>query len=129
MSVCKSCWNASREGQRYAEYRKAALARIGITQEDYDYLSELQGHVCALCGRPETKKNPTRRHDTPWLLSVDHDHSCCPYKKGCYRCIRGLLDVDCNSMIGYVERAGGLVVARFADYLSQRPLLARGEVV
>jgi hypothetical protein len=35
------------------------------------------------------------------MLAVDHDHNCCPSKKTCGKCIRGLLCMDCNRGLGY----------------------------
>src|ERR1035437_5195185 len=65
----------------------------GITIKEYLDLLASQGGVCAICGAedPGTKKGG-------WC--VDHDHSCCPGKKTCGNCIRGLLCRDCNSGLG-----------------------------
>lgn len=50
--------------------------------------------------------------------SVDHNHACCPGKKSCGKCIRGLLHRSCNAALGYlkdsVERAQAAV-----DYLKR----------
>lgn len=50
-----------------------------ITLEDYDTLFQLQGGVCAICGKPETSAKVSN-------LAVDHNGS-----------IRGLL---CNRGLG-----------------------------
>jgi len=33
-------------------------------------------------------------------LCIDHDHSCCPGKHGCEKCVRGVLCNDCNTILG-----------------------------
>lgn len=124
MSKCKTCWSEPRKGQRSEEYRAWALKRMGLTQEDYDWLLAQQGGVCALCRGPEVRKGAV-------CLCVDHDHSCHPRKKTgqthcCKSCIRGLLCHDCNLLIGLAEKHG--LAWRFADYLVGRPFLDRGEV-
>ena len=47
-----------------------------------------QGGRCAICRRPTTK------------LQVDHDHDCCPPKRACVRCLRGMLCGLCNAGLG-----------------------------
>lgn len=54
-----------------------------ITLEDYDTLFQLQGGVCAICGKPETSAKVSN-------LAVDHINGS----------IRGLL---CNRGLGYFE--------------------------
>lgn len=56
----------------------------GITADEYDELSALQGHVCWVCGKKETTKDG--------YLHVDHCH-----KTGK---VRGLLCGLCNRGIG-----------------------------
>lgn len=124
MSRCTTCWSEPRKGQRNGEYRAWALKRMGITQEEFDWLFAQQGGVCALHGGPETRKGAV-------YFSVDHDHACHPRKKSgqthcCKKCIRGLLCHDCNLMLGLAEKTGQ--AWRFAAYLEQRPFLRR-EVV
>lgn len=73
--------------------RKTHLSRYGITIEEYERLAELQDNLCAICGCPETRKNPhtgQARH-----LSVDHDH-----KTGK---VRALLCSPCNSALGHLR--------------------------
>jgi hypothetical protein len=48
-----------------------------------------QGNYCAICREPFTA--------TP---EVDHDHRCCPQKKMCVKCVRGLLCETCNRGLG-----------------------------
>jgi len=65
------------------------LALGGISIEWYD----AQPKVCGICGTTEPSKKG-------WC--IDHDHSCCGYgvRKGCHKCVRGLLCTQCNSGLG-----------------------------
>lgn len=66
---------------RKQKVRAARYKRLyGITVEQFDKMMELQGGVCAICGRAP---KPSR------LLHVDHDH------RGDHR-VRGLLCAFCN---------------------------------
>jgi hypothetical protein len=63
----------------------------GMTVEQYDAMLEAQGGGCAVCGGGT---QDGRR------LHVDHDHGCCPGRRSCGRCIRGILCRACNLMLG-----------------------------
>lgn len=86
-----------RENPHYREeatayMRKKMLRRdYNMTVEQYEELLAAQGGVCAICG----EANKDGRN-----LAVDHDHSCCPGKKSCGKCIRGLLCSTCNLTLG-----------------------------
>lgn len=68
----------------------------GITKETYKDLYNAQNGCCAICGLKE--------EDVSRLaLAVDHDHKCCPDAKSCGKCIRGLLCVMCNGLIGMAK--------------------------
>ena len=66
----------------------------GITAEQWDALFEAQGGLCAICRRPPGVDKRLQR------LVVDHDHACCPGKRSCGKCVRGLLCSWCNRMLG-----------------------------
>ena len=72
------------------EVRRAQrLRRVGLTPETHAALMESQGNLCALCRGPFG--------DKPY---VDHDHECCPPKRACQKCIRGILCNSCNTGLG-----------------------------
>jgi hypothetical protein len=72
------------------------LARYGLTQEIFDRLLKAQRYACAMCGKPFEQGRP---------MFVDHDHTCCPDEKSsCGKCVRGLLDLSCNTALGHIER-------------------------
>lgn len=139
LSACKLCRNGSRPVSAEAvKDRRLAVRgwylqrKYGITLEQYDWLAEQQGQVCALCGQPEVQRRRQDRHGIVRVvdyLGVDHDHSCERHvpDKACVWCIRGLLCDDCNRLLGFAESKPA-VAARFVDYLVLRPLLFVGEV-
>ena len=94
--ACRKCTNASNREWNLSHpiaLKGWKLMKHGLTFERYSYLYDLQGGVCASCGRdPEGK----------WL-EVDHDHGCCPGKFSCGECVRGLLCGRCNRASGNVH--------------------------
>lgn len=67
-------------------YRRKALRKYGMTQEDYDRLLEAQGYRCKICG---AEKNETR---TCSDFHIDHDHA--------NGRVRGLICGKCNGALG-----------------------------
>ena len=65
--------------------------RYNVTEAQYELMLKSQNEVCALCGKPGTKK----QKGIVDRLSVDHDHATMK--------IRGLLCYRCNTMLGVVE--------------------------
>jgi hypothetical protein len=93
-------------------------AVYGISRAEWEQLRDEQQSRCALCG--DTGEDSK--------LFIDHDHACCPgmrgqtvVRAGCKNCIRGLLCDHCNRVLGRIEQKP-LMAARFADYLTRRPL-------
>lgn len=92
--------------------RHKTLARkYGISAERYEAMLAEQGGGCAVCGIPEGRADGR-------ALAVDHDHSCCPGKKTCGSCIRGLLCGSCNTGIGLLADTPARLRAA-AAYLEQ----------
>lgn len=87
----------SRNARQTSTYRNTWLKRTyGITLEQYVDLLTLQGGGCAICGVTSNGE----RAGKEMSFCVDHDHSCCPGKKSCGKCVRGLLCNNCNFGIG-----------------------------
>lgn len=70
----------------------AWLRLFNVSVERYYAMLEAQGGGCGICDGP-----PLYGHK---FLDVDHDHSCCPGKTSCGKCVRGLLCTDCNLGLG-----------------------------
>jgi hypothetical protein len=91
-------------------YKRYKLTRYGLTQEQFDRLLEVQEYACAMCHTKFEEDQP---------IFIDHDHACCPdEKRSCGRCVRGLLDLSCNTALGHIERKGAMARA----YLARPPV-------
>jgi hypothetical protein len=76
--------------------REAQLKSLfGLTAVGYAELLKKQNGLCAGCGRAQVEFIKT--------FCVDHSHNCCSGKKSCGKCIRGLLCVPCNLILGYAK--------------------------
>ncbi len=91
------------EATRYHWLRR--LKKLGITEDEYEAMLELQGGTCAIC---PAEVSGTR--GTVW--PVDHDH-----KTGEPR---GLLCHTCNQGLGLFKDDPALL-ARAIDYLASTP--------
>jgi hypothetical protein len=79
--------NASRDRakRRRSNYAWHLKHYFGVTIEWYEEQFAKQDGRCRICLR----RSATRLH-------VDHDHSCCPGRKSCGKCLRGLICGECN---------------------------------
>lgn len=91
----KAKWRKSSRGRE--SHRKAKLRRrFGLTVEQYDAMLKAQDGVCAICEKPETRKD--KRTATGFTrLAVDHCHVTGK--------VRQLLCASCNRRVGEVEQA------------------------
>jgi hypothetical protein len=69
---------------------RAIQRKYGITLAQYKEMSEAQGHVCAVCAKPERVVD--YRTGTVNQLAVDHCHETGR--------VRGLLCYSCNRVLG-----------------------------
>lgn len=98
-----------REGAHVKQRVKWLRDMYGLTLQEFYVLLDAQGGVCAICGTSEAG-GKGRFH-------VDHDHACCPGRKSCGVCIRGLLCSRCNQKLGVHEQRDWTVLAD--GYLSR----------
>lgn len=114
-SWCKSCHGKLRNND--PEYRRQSVlkTRHRMSVEEYNWLATLQNGVCAIC----FETNIDRRR-----LAVDHDHLCCPHRRSCKNCTRGLLCDRCNRYaLPQIEKHKHLQNDFIREYLRRRPLL------
>jgi hypothetical protein len=100
-SVCQTCTTKNTKRAYATGAPTGARAQTlwhvyRLTVEWYNRILESQGGVCAVCRKEES-------HTGIKWLSVDHSHRCCPGKRSCGNCIRGLLCRSCNSRLAVLE--------------------------
>ena len=82
------------ELRKYRARVATRKSRYGITEKQYNDLLIEQGMACAVC--------KAEFNDTLWP-NVDHDHNCCPGRKSCGKCLRGLLCSECLTLASIME--------------------------
>jgi hypothetical protein len=123
-SWCRSCQKKQRDGtsparKRYAaSYRKSNGEQLrlkrrqkyatnpdaawiawlkqgyGLSLDRYQALLAAQNGKCANLGC---------KSETPKRFHVDHNHACCPGRRSCGKCVRGLLCGPCNTAAGLLK--------------------------
>jgi hypothetical protein len=93
------------------KYRDYEFQRThGITLEQYNQQGEQQNWKCFICNTSEAGGKYNK-------FMVDHDHRCCPQKRGtCGKCNRGLLCYNCNITLGYIENNTN-IVSKILQYI------------
>jgi hypothetical protein len=82
---------------RHPEQFKAMIQK-GRYNIDFDAMLAAQAGLCASCLKPMRSSGKE-----PDSVCVDHDRSCCPGKKSCGKCVRGLIHRNCNLVLGYAN--------------------------
>lgn len=103
------------EGTRLRDFTYRIKRKFGLTIEQYRMMLDAQGGVCAICRQPET----AAQRGAVMPLAIDHDRACCPGERSCGRCIRALLCIRCNMVLGGMKDDPGLLRAA-AAYLEDR---------
>jgi hypothetical protein len=79
----------------------------GISLQQWNDMFEKQNNSCKICNTKES------RH-----FVVDHDHYCCPGRKTCGNCTRGIICENCNRVLGSVKDSKDLL-KNMINYLGQ----------
>lgn len=104
-------WSDANPEARRASYRRANLkSHFGLTEAELEAMITAQNGRCLLCGSDEPGGSGR------W--AIDHDHACCPGKRTCGKCIRGLLCNQCNLGLGLFRDDPDLL-RRAADYIER----------
>jgi len=118
MKMCKMCGESPAKPGRASKYCDECTSTGYPSQTrvshqtwkfnvDVEKMDRDQGGRCAICG----SVNPDGRR-----LAVDHDHACCPGKRSCGGCVRGLLCDRCNRGMGFFGDDPALLESA-AEYL------------
>lgn len=82
--------------------------KYGLTRIDILKMLKQQKNRCAVCKAVIYLKRKQ--------YHLDHNHDCCPNKKACPKCIRGLLCYHCNVGLGSFHDSP-LLLEQAASYL------------
>ncbi|MFD3325814.1 endonuclease domain-containing protein [Streptomyces sp. NPDC058701] len=107
-NLCPECGPAVRQARRY-----------GLRLERVNAILRVQNDYCPLCDEGPGDSAA----EGPIWWQIDHDHECCT---GCPTCVRGLLCLGCNTMLGHYEarirrRPGYWVIPKADEYLAAPP--------
>lgn len=86
--------------------------KYSLSLERYRELLDAQDGRCAICGVASPGDIRIDR------FHVDHDHSCCPGKNSCGKCVRGLLCRACNTALGNFRDNPDVLASALAYLLS-----------
>lgn len=110
--VCRECVIFFNEYWDFLPRNRQGVRNHGISIQDYVTLLIQQDFKCALC-----EKDPQHYN----RLSIDHDHSCCSGAHGCKSCVRGLVCLGCNALLGHLETKANLISQYEKEYKYNRP--------
>lgn len=88
-AYCRACIAKLRmaSGTRATRVAEGLRNRYQMTERRYGLILVAQDGRCAGCGEQPAAGG---------RLNVDHDHACCPGRRTCGRCVRGLICQRCN---------------------------------
>ncbi|MFI6337106.1 endonuclease domain-containing protein [Streptomyces sp. NPDC050535] len=93
-----SALNAKGTPRPYCKPCNAELVRLGhynLTKEFVAQLLHFQRQSCAICRTADAGRK---------AMHIDHDHACCPGRRSCGECVRGLICANCNAHgLGWYE--------------------------
>lgn len=112
---CRTACNARQNAYSKLPHVKTR-ERDNRYKTDTGALWDAQKGLCKLCGTPMTHARLSRDG-----ACVDHNHSCCPGRKSCGKCVRGLVHRRCNMLLGACNE--DVSILRLAlSYLNAEPI-------
>jgi hypothetical protein len=93
--------------------RSRWLRNYGQTPESYEAQLLHQGGRCAACFVTLGTSHITKP-------VIDHKHGHCKTKRACPECIRGILCLRCNLVLGYLENEPNLLPEFLVRYLRSK---------
>lgn len=109
--ICRDCVAIIQQYEMYLPQHEQKVTMHGVSLVQYLLLLKSQNFACALCNI-EFQGVQGR--------FIDHDHSCCPGRYGCKRCVRGIVCPGCNTLIGFLETKGNAIKKFDSDYKERR---------
>ena len=116
-SWCRGCFTDYHVACEVARPDKLRGKQFGI---DFNTMWTTQRGACAVCN---DQMDPKGKGSLS--VAVDHDHRCCPAKRSCGKCVRGLVHSHCNHALGLAGDSAPLLekalvyLLRHTENLSQ----------
>lgn len=111
---CRDCASFLLKHKEFLPRYPQGVTNHGITVTEYVNLLLAQDFSCALCDNP---------YDSYKRMHIDHDHSHCAGAYGCRECVRGLVCLQCNILVGHIENRMDVLDKYEHKYKFNRPLL------
>ena len=110
-------WRANNPGINAEYHRKYHPLDYGWTAEQYEAEVQKRTGLCDVCKRPQ---------QSDIRLAIDHSHECCPERTACDKCRRGLLCMNCNTLLGSAHDSVQILEAAIL-YLKSFEKVQQGE--
>ncbi|MFD4294155.1 endonuclease VII domain-containing protein [Rhodococcus sp. NPDC058532] len=92
---CSTHHREALRSRRSNAHGRMVTRTYGIGPNAYMAILAAQNGTCAICQRAT---GATKR------LAVDHDHTCCPGKTSCGKCVRAIICQPCNvGVLGHLR--------------------------
>lgn len=83
-------WRKTHSAVHLQHIKSYTASRKGVSAKWVKAQVAAQGGCCARCHEPFRNSKDTQ---------IDHDHSCCPGRRSCGSCVRGVICWQCNQRL------------------------------